>query len=410
MTLRRFHLLDHFLQINANSRGSHSSIEKVLPLLKIFDNFNEVYKPSNKLSLDEIIAPFSGRFKYITYNPQKPSKWGVRVFGLADSITGYCMSLIPYLGKETYQYFGMKNLDDLVLNNMKKFGMQGASLYIDNYYCHFGLAEALLYEGYNVTGTFKQRRKDVPNIIKEAVVKKIVASKKPKQTTSTINNATNDKTDIRYFESNLGIYAIKWKSKREITMLTTNHSLGYEVRDSARNRPTKRPAVVHEYNHFMRGIDRLNQRTHYIRYSLFQWYSSYNICRYSHRSKKWWKKFLYTWLGIALANCHTLYVKFFNKNITIKDFQKEVIDGLLIATNVLPLIGEGNLANDHYPTKILTGPKRCKVCYFLYGPNCSKSSYRCFKCSQEYQKDISLCVLCFGEFHDEREKYLSRRG
>lgn len=62
-----------------------------------------------------------------------------------------------------------------------------------------------------------------------------------------------------------GIYAIKWKSKREITLLTTNLSLEFETRQSARNREVRRPIVVHEYNNFMRGIDRLNQRVHYIR-------------------------------------------------------------------------------------------------------------------------------------------------
>ncbi len=70
--------LEHFLQINSNKEAEtdNISIEKLKSLLCLFINFNKVYEPSSKITIDEIIAPFMGRFKYLTYNPQKPTRWG----------------------------------------------------------------------------------------------------------------------------------------------------------------------------------------------------------------------------------------------------------------------------------------------------------------------------------------------
>jgi len=266
MTLRRFQLIERFFQINSASYDKNQSLEKVLPLLKMFEGFNDVYQPTSRICIDEIVAPFVGRFSYIVYNPMKPDKWGIKIFGVADAITGYCLNLIPYMGAETYKFFKVGSLNGLVADSMKKYGCEGASLYIDNYYCNFTLAEILLSLGFNVTGTFRQNRKDVPKIYKEAVVKKKVIAKQAVQPTNKKKaNEIKETKDTRYFSSELGIYAIKWRSKREVSMLTTNHPLGFEERESARNRPSDRPAVIHEYNQYMRGIDRLNQRTHYIK-------------------------------------------------------------------------------------------------------------------------------------------------
>ena len=246
-------------------------MDKIKPLLKFFSVFKEIYEPSTCLCIDEMVAPFAGRFKYLTYNPLKPHKWGIRIIGLADSTNGYCLSLIPQLGEETYKYLGVKDLDELIVQWMKNFASEGASLYVDNYYCHFLLAEKLLREGFNVTGTYRLTRKSVPSIIQDAVVKKKVVSKNKKEkiTTTTTTTCTKSKAEegkpIRYFKSTHGIYAVKWKAKKEVNVLTTNHSLESESQDTARNREITRPHAINEYIKYMRGIDRLNQRVHYIR-------------------------------------------------------------------------------------------------------------------------------------------------
>jgi hypothetical protein len=44
---------------------------------------------------------FKGRILFITYNPKKPTKWGIRVYTIADSNTGYIYGILPYYGAFT---------------------------------------------------------------------------------------------------------------------------------------------------------------------------------------------------------------------------------------------------------------------------------------------------------------------
>ena len=63
------------------------------------------------------------------------------------------------------------------------------------------LAEKLLIEGFNATGTFRQSRKDVPKIIKEATFKNVVRQNSQR--------GNDPKDDIKRFQINKGVYAMK---------------------------------------------------------------------------------------------------------------------------------------------------------------------------------------------------------
>jgi hypothetical protein len=41
------------------------------------------------------------KISFITYNPKKPTKWGICVYVLADSAISYVCIFIPYHGKIT---------------------------------------------------------------------------------------------------------------------------------------------------------------------------------------------------------------------------------------------------------------------------------------------------------------------
>ena len=60
------------------------------------------------------------------------------------------------------------------------------------------------------------------------------------------------------------MFCVKWMDKREVKVLTTLHPLDLEERITARNRKKRKPIAIHEYNRYMRGVDKLNQKTHYI--------------------------------------------------------------------------------------------------------------------------------------------------
>ena len=63
----------------------------------------ELYTPHQKIAVDESTVGYNGRIFFKTYNPQKPTKWGLRVFVLAECKTGYICSFQPYFGKQTIE-------------------------------------------------------------------------------------------------------------------------------------------------------------------------------------------------------------------------------------------------------------------------------------------------------------------
>ncbi len=51
--------------------------------------------PSMNISVDESIIGFKGRLSFIQY---KPTKWGIKVWVMADSSNGYVSNLNIYTG------------------------------------------------------------------------------------------------------------------------------------------------------------------------------------------------------------------------------------------------------------------------------------------------------------------------
>lgn len=127
---------------------------------------------------------------------------------------------------------------------------------------------------------------------------------------------------------------------------------------------------------------------------------------------KWWKAFFFTWLGIGIANCHTIYTKLLGNKIDIRAFQMRIalklIDFNLNSIPSIPSIPSRDLSNGHVPqrTNYLA---RCKVCYkeAENKTKVSRSSYKCQKCSDHFRKEIALCIVpCFGKFHKNIDQYI----
>ena len=102
---------DRFLQIfwmlhkNENSEGTRNMrtrTQKISNFLDYIDSkCRENFVPEAELSVDESIVKFKGRICFITYNSQKPTKWGVRIYVPADANIDYVQTVLPYYGSFT---------------------------------------------------------------------------------------------------------------------------------------------------------------------------------------------------------------------------------------------------------------------------------------------------------------------
>lgn len=80
------------LHLNKPAQGNatiRTRIPKVSNYLEYLDSkFRQYFIPYKAVAVDESVVKFKGRIAFITYNPNKPTKWGIRIYALADSRTG----------------------------------------------------------------------------------------------------------------------------------------------------------------------------------------------------------------------------------------------------------------------------------------------------------------------------------
>jgi hypothetical protein len=90
---------------NDTTEESDDAIKRVRKVHRVIEHiekqFQKYFVPSKNIAIDESTVVFKGKIIFKTYNPKKPTKWGIRIFVLADSDSGYVHSTIPYYGKLT---------------------------------------------------------------------------------------------------------------------------------------------------------------------------------------------------------------------------------------------------------------------------------------------------------------------
>ena len=74
-------------------------VHKVRPLLDVVgEHLSKFYKPGSALSIDEVMTKFDGRLSWKQYMPKNPTKLGMKLWCLCDSVTGYCLKFDVYHG------------------------------------------------------------------------------------------------------------------------------------------------------------------------------------------------------------------------------------------------------------------------------------------------------------------------
>ena len=88
-------------------------------------------------SIDEAMIPFKGCLAFKQYIKDKPTKWGIKVFVLADAHNGYVSNLEVYTGKNVEsrrQDIGLTTKVCMDLIDGVGGSAYGLQLYTDNFY------------------------------------------------------------------------------------------------------------------------------------------------------------------------------------------------------------------------------------------------------------------------------------
>ncbi|XP_069190955.1 piggyBac transposable element-derived protein 4-like [Procambarus clarkii] len=242
-----------------------------------------------------------GRLSFKTYNSNKPDKYGMKLYMLAESKTGYIFDFEIYagIGKTTIET--VMGLIELLKN--KRY-----HLYMDNYYNSVRLSELLFEVGIYTCGTIRMQR-GAPKTLQIRAKGKLPV-------------------DTTVFERRDNTFIILWKDKRVVSLITTCHNADtqqVERRKRVRNHDgtssvkqvtVNKPNAICDYNSNMKGVDHFDQMVKY-----------YHFTR---KSLKWTKKMTY-FLQMAIHKAYVMY-KYYTtdrRKLSLLHFHEEVISALL---------------------------------------------------------------------------------
>ncbi|KAJ1098648.1 hypothetical protein NDU88_003755 [Pleurodeles waltl] len=174
LLLRMLHFVDNALALpRVHPDSDH--LFKIRPVLDHFvDRFSEVYVPGKEISVDESLVLFKGRLVFRQYIPSKRARYGIKLYMLSESSTGYVYSFRVYTGRDSNidppgctPTFGVT--EKIVWDLGRQLFNKGHHLYVDNFYTVVQLFKELFKVDTVACGTIRCNRKGYP---RELVCKK----------------------------------------------------------------------------------------------------------------------------------------------------------------------------------------------------------------------------------------------
>lgn len=300
----RFELIFWMLHVSSVPDGrTPKRLDKVRTLLDgLITNFKSSMQPSSNLSVDETMIGFRGRFGAKQYIPNKPTKYGVKAFTLADSLNGYILDVLLYTGADTLEestpgYPDLPQPAQIVMALTKDYLNQGRTLFTDRYYTSIPLVQMLENHQTSFTGTCMKNRKQIPQTFRQKCFR--------------LKDG-----EVQAYRSGRFL-ALAWRApskKKGIIMLTSKDSANViSVTSRATHKEAEKPVVVDSYNQSMNGVDLADQYTVY-----------YSFIR---KSKKWWKKVCFWLLEVSIVNSYIIF-KHRNTSYTHVQYRKSVVESL----------------------------------------------------------------------------------
>ncbi|XP_055928587.1 uncharacterized protein LOC129959723 [Argiope bruennichi] len=114
MSYKRFLFLLRCIRFDDIDTGAERrKSDKLAAIRSIWDSFVQnclkSYNTSEFVTIHEMLHPFRGRCSCIQYIPNKPAKYGIKIFALCDSKTFYCSNMEIYIGKQPPGPFAVEN-------------------------------------------------------------------------------------------------------------------------------------------------------------------------------------------------------------------------------------------------------------------------------------------------------------
>ncbi|XP_046686002.1 piggyBac transposable element-derived protein 4-like [Homalodisca vitripennis] len=130
MSLPRFEFLLTAIRFDSiATRDQRIKVDNLAPIREIFtdlvENFQKYYSLGHLVTLDEKLEAFRGRCQFRQYIPNKPAKYGIKLFALVDARMSYTFNLEIYAAKQPEGPFKVSNAaKDVTMRMIKPIEIQ----------------------------------------------------------------------------------------------------------------------------------------------------------------------------------------------------------------------------------------------------------------------------------------------
>nr|XP_055074467.1 piggyBac transposable element-derived protein 4-like [Misgurnus anguillicaudatus] len=361
---KTLHLSDPKVDAENDQKKGTDEYDRLSRIKPLYEDIREAcrssFQPFQNISIDERMVASKARSGLKQYMKNKPTKWGYKLYVLADSSSGYTWDFFVYEGKTiSKQGKGIGYESVMALADEKLLG-SGYKLYVDNFFTSPALFRDLLSKKIYACGTLRANR--------------IGHSKTPAPP-----------GNIRWFRDDKLLF-IEWKDRRDVLMCSTFHKVfnGKTVKRRVKGKNGARtiedlpvPAAVLDYNKHMGGVDLSDALIGY-----------YTVL---HKTKKWYRSFFHHFVDIAVVNSFILHQHVArqrnHKPMTQKEFREALASDL---AQTEPQNEQDTFPEDLHLPKYIIGKdgeikrRRCRMCSF-------KTPIICEMC------DVPLCFVVMRE-------------
>lgn len=229
----------------------------------------DTFYPYENLTIDEGTCAFRGRLRFRVYNKNKPDKYGIKLYVVCDSATGYVLKFEVNTGKSD-----SSSVINLYQRLLVDYLGKSHTVFMDRFYSSPALFDYLWENQTKAVGTCMRNRKQLP---------KTVLNKKLKKD-ETVSMRRNH------------LLCLKWKDKRDVLALSTAHKMTSSqvmVRSKEGMVQKSKPDAILDYNKNKTGVDRSDQIIAYYPFKTKQ--------------MKWWEKIFVHLFMTSISNSFILY-------------------------------------------------------------------------------------------------------
>lgn len=233
----RFQTILRFIRFDdCQTREERRTHDKAAPIRVIWEKLNEnlrkYYTPGDSLTIDEQLYPYRGRTKFTQYMPNKPAKYGIKIWWICDSKSSFPLHGQIYTGKSADSSREVGVGERVVRDLCSVYKGSGRNMVMDNYFTTLPLADSLM--KWNLSLTLKKNKAYIP--------KEMLPSKdRPPMST------------LFGFHDNVTMCSYVPKKNKSVVLLSTMHY------DTAVSGDKQKPEIIHHYNATKGGVDSMDK-------------------------------------------------------------------------------------------------------------------------------------------------------